>query len=131
MPSSLPNNTASTGALRNGAALLSVQRVSVIFPGEGAGLHAIDDVSFDVPERQFVCILGPSGTGKSTLLRVLAGLLKATHGEVRLAGEPLDRPRREVGFVFQKANLMPWRTALENITLPLELEGLDPGSARQ
>jgi NitT/TauT family transport system ATP-binding protein len=111
--------------------LLSVQGLSVIFPNESGGLHAIDQVSFDVPDRQFVCILGPSGTGKSTLLRVLAGLLPATHGRVCLAGQPLTGPRRQVGLVFQKANLMPWRTALENITLPLQLEGVPPSLAKQ
>jgi len=66
-------------------------------------------------------VLGPSGCGKSTLLRILAGLLRPTAGEVLFRGEPLNGPPQRVGFVFQNANLMPWRTVLENILLPLEL----------
>jgi NitT/TauT family transport system ATP-binding protein len=80
-------------------------------------------VSFEVQPQEFVCVLGPSGSGKSTLLRILAGLLRPTAGEVFFDGQHLEGPRRGIGFVFQKANLMPWRTVLENITLPLELGG--------
>jgi NitT/TauT family transport system ATP-binding protein len=81
----------------------------------------LNNISFAVMPQEFLCILGPSGSGKSTLLRILAGLLPVTSGEVILKGELLDGPRQGVGFVFQKANLMPWRTVLENIILPLEV----------
>jgi len=113
-------------ALRLEAAetVLRVRRLSVIFPGENGGLHAIDQMNFEVAPQEFVCILGPSGSGKSTLLRVLGGLLKPTTGQVCHRGQPLKGPRREIGYVFQKANLMPWRSVLENITLPLELGGM-------
>ena len=106
--------------------LLSVRELSVWFPNGNGGLHAVDRVSFDVNPQEFVAIVGPSGSGKTTLLRLLAGLLRPTRGEVRLEGETLLRPRRRTGFVFQQANLMPWRTVLRNIELPLELEG-QPG----
>ena len=106
--------------------LLSVRELSVWFPNGNGGLHAVDRVSFDVAPQEFVAIVGPSGSGKTTLLRLLAGLLRPTQGEVRLEGESLLRPRRRTGFVFQQANLMPWRTVLRNIELPLELEG-QPG----
>ncbi len=105
-------------------AVLQVRRLSVIFPGENGGLHAIDAMNFEIAPQEFVCILGPSGSGKSTLLRVLGGLLKPTTGEVCHGGQPLQGPQRQIGYVFQKANLMPWRSVLENITLPLEVEGL-------
>jgi NitT/TauT family transport system ATP-binding protein len=75
--------------------------------------------------NEFVCIIGPSGCGKSTLLRILAGLVEPTSGRVLLDGEPLDGPQRRVGFMFQQANLMPWRSALRNVTLPLEIQGLN------
>jgi NitT/TauT family transport system ATP-binding protein len=106
--------------------LLSARELSVWFPNGNGGLHAVDRVSFDVSPQEFVAIVGPSGSGKTTLLRLLAGLLRPTRGEVRLEGETLLRPRRRTGFVFQQANLMPWRTVLRNIELPLELEG-QPG----
>jgi NitT/TauT family transport system ATP-binding protein len=102
--------------------VIEARELSVIFPNGNGGLHALDRVSFEVRAQEFLCILGPSGSGKSTLLRILAGLLPPTGGDVWYLGEHVTGPRREVGFVFQKANLMPWRTVLENITLPLELE---------
>ena len=102
--------------------VIQVNDLSAVFPNGNGGLRALEELSFDVRYQEFLCVLGPSGSGKSTLLRILAGLLPPTFGQVLYTGKPLDGPRREVGFVFQKANLMPWRTVLENITLPLELE---------
>jgi NitT/TauT family transport system ATP-binding protein len=104
--------------------ILRVRGLSAVFPNGNGGLKALENVSFDVAPQEFLCILGPSGSGKSTLLRILAGLLLPTSGEVLYGCEPIHGPRRSVGFVFQKANLMPWRSVLENITLPLELEGI-------
>ncbi|MCX6030954.1 MAG: ABC transporter ATP-binding protein [Chloroflexi bacterium] len=86
-----------------------------------AALLALDGLSLAVAEGEFLAIVGPSGCGKSTLLRLLSGLERPIAGQVLLAGEPLTAPRREIGLVFQKANLMPWRTVLRNITLPLEV----------
>ncbi len=74
--------------------------------------------------------MGPSGCGKSTLLRILAGLLLPDQGQVWLGGEPVTEPRRQVGLVFQQANLMPWRTVLANVLLPLELLNTPSGQAR-
>ncbi len=99
--------------------VLQVRGLSVTYPDGGEGLKALQEVRFDLYPREFVCLLGPSGSGKTTLLRVLAGLLPPTSGEVRFTGE-LRQPR--ISLVFQDANLMPWRTVLENITLPLNLE---------
>jgi len=111
-------------------AALVVRNLSLIFPDGETGLDVLADISFSVWSEEFVCIIGPSGSGKSTLLRVLAGLLMPTNGEVLFDGEKLSGPRREIGFVFQKANLMPWRTVLENITLPLELQHIPVDAAR-
>ncbi len=85
---------------------------------------ALDGLSLAVAQSEFLAIVGPSGCGKSTLLRLLSGLLLPISGTVRFEGQPLFAPRREIGFVFQKANLMPWRTVLGNIVLPLEIGGL-------
>lgn len=104
--------------------VLLIQELSAVFPNGNGGLQALDKISFSVSPQEFVCVLGPSGSGKSTLLRILAGLLSPTDGKVIYQGSEIEGPRRDIGFVFQKANLMPWRTVLENILLPLELEGI-------
>lgn len=104
---------------------LVVSDLDATFPSDDGGLRALQGVSFSVNPQQFVCILGPSGSGKSTLLRVLAGVLKPTHGSLEFCS---GIPR--IGFVFQQSNLMPWRTVLDNITLPLELENLNRETAQ-
>lgn len=103
---------------------LVVRELSAVFRNGNGGLQALDHLSFSVQPQEFLCVLGPSGSGKSTLLRILAGLLEPTDGEVIYQGEQLTGPRREIGFVFQKANLMPWRTVIQNILLPLEVQGM-------
>lgn len=106
---------------------LEVRGLSVRYPNDNGGLQALVDLSFDVHPQEFICILGPSGSGKTTLLRVLAGLLPPTQGSVNfLAGHP-----PLIGYVFQQANLMPWRTAMENIMLPLEMQGVPMNLARE
>ena len=114
----------------NGPALV-VRDVSLTFPDGEQGLHVLSDISFSVATEEFVCILGPSGSGKSTLLRILAGLLSPSKGEVSYPGLLAEDSGQAIGFVFQKANLMPWRTVLENITLPLELQHISKTSANQ
>jgi NitT/TauT family transport system ATP-binding protein len=104
-------------------ATLSARHVSHAYLGENGSLPVLVDVSFDLARDEFVCLVGPSGCGKSTLLHILSGLLPPTSGAVLLDDEPVTRPRRRIGHVFQQANLMPWRTVLENIALPLELIG--------
>ena len=106
--------------------ILIVRDLSVTFPDANGGLHALSEVSFEVCPREFIAVLGPSGSGKSTLLRILAGLLKPTSGSIRFSES--DSPR--IGMVFQEANLMPWRTVIENIELPLELNGMNKESRR-
>jgi NitT/TauT family transport system ATP-binding protein len=101
------------------SSILIVQDLSVTFPDDNGGLDALDSVSFSIQPQEFVCVLGPSGSGKSTLLRILAGLLSPTSGKFTFS---TNQPR--IGMVFQQSNLMPWRTAIENVTLPLELQGI-------
>jgi len=108
------------------APILTINNLSVVFPDANGGLHALTDVSFEVCPREFIVVLGPSGSGKSTLLRILAGLIQPTSGGFTFAGDRTPR----IGMVFQQGHLMPWRTVIENITLPLEVEGMDLQSAR-
>jgi len=105
--------------------ILTIRDLSAVFPNENGGLHALDNIAFDVDSREFVCVLGPSGSGKTTLLRILAGLIKPTSGSF-LFGHG-EQP--SIGMVFQQSNLMPWRTVIENINLPLEIENMDAPSA--
>src|SRR4030067_658297 len=106
--------------------ILTVRDLSVVFPDNNGGLNALEDVSFEVCPQEFICFLGPSGSGKTTLLRLLAGILQPTSGEVYF--EHLQHPK--IGMVFQQSNLMTWRTVMDNIKLPLELEGMDESQAR-
>jgi len=99
--------------------ILSIRDLSVTFPDNNGGLRALSDISFAVHPREFVCFLGPSGSGKTTFLRVLAGLLQPTSGTVSF----MYHHKPKIGMVFQQSNLMPWRTVMENIMLPLDLEG--------
>jgi NitT/TauT family transport system ATP-binding protein len=95
------------------------------------GTVALRSASFTVTPGEFVSLVGPSGCGKSTILRIVAGLGPISAGEVRVDGLPPERARRERGdlaFVFQDATLLPWRTVLGNVELPLQLRGV---SARQ
>ncbi len=103
-------------------AILEARRLSKVFPNGRMPLIVLEQISLAVRQGEFLSVVGPSGCGKTTLLRILAGLLPPTEGEVVFEGEPLVRPRRRIGFVFQQANLMPWRSALDNIRLPLELQ---------
>lgn len=102
--------------------LLTVDRVTKYFQAGEQRLEVLQAVSFQVWPGEFVCLLGPSGSGKSTLLRIIGGLLAADGGEVRFQGQPLQEPRTEIGFVFQSTNLMPWRTVLDNVLLPHEVQ---------
>lgn len=110
--------------------ILSVQEMDMIFPDDNGGLQAVEKISFEVYPQEFICVVGPSGCGKSTLLRVLAGLLLPTRGQVKFTSDPsLPSHSPRIGMVFQQSNLMPWRSVVENITLPLELDGMDTASA--
>lgn len=106
---------------------LSLRELSVSFRDPyGGPLPALGPISFEVPAEQFVCLVGPTGCGKSTLIRVLAGLHPATAGCAYYDGELINRPMNQFAIMFQDANLMPWRTVLDNIALPLEIAGFPP-----
>ena len=111
--------------------VLVADEISMAYPGQQGSLEVLERVSFQVGAGEFLGIVGPSGCGKSTLLRVLGGLVRPTSGKVYIREEQLTAPRRQIGFVFQKANLMPWRTVLRNVTLPLEIKGLKAEEAGQ
>lgn len=84
-------------------------------------VHALDKIDLQLNEGSFWAVIGPSGCGKSTLLKIMAGLLSPSEGGVFLSGEPVMGPRRDIGMMFQQPTLFPWRTALENVVLPIEI----------
>ena len=88
-------------------------------------VQALANASLTIAPREFVSLLGPSGCGKSTLLRLVADILVPTEGRIEVGGEPpgVARRRRVFGFVFQDSTLLPWRNALQNVLLPLEIGG--------
>ncbi|MFN8633792.1 MAG: ABC transporter ATP-binding protein [Chloroflexota bacterium] len=114
----------------DGESLIVLDRVGKTYAN---GTVALEDISFNVSEGQFVSLVGPSGCGKSTLLRMVAGLGPITAGDVLVEGLPPKRARQEkadTAFVFQDANLMPWRNVLGNVELPLELRGVSKSERR-
>lgn len=101
-----------------------IERVSKVFPTTDGPVHALDDVSLDIGDGEFVSIVGPSGCGKSTLLLIVAGLLHPSSGQVQIRGHHVERPYTDLGIVFQRDVLLGWRTALQNVLLQSEIRGL-------
>lgn len=104
---------------------IEVANATVRFTTDQGDITALQDVSVKVGVGQFVTVIGPSGCGKSTLLRLIADLLSPVSGNVAVFGAPPSQARRarQLGFVFQDAALLPWRTAISNVELPLEVGG--------
>ena len=117
-------STEHTGA---GAAFIEVAGVSRIFAArDGSPTMAVDGVDLNIGDREFVALLGPRGCGKSTLLSIIAGLIEATAGEVRIEGKPVRAPYTNIGIVFQNDLLLDWRNVLDNVLVQFEMRGLDP-----
>jgi NitT/TauT family transport system ATP-binding protein len=110
--------------------LIEVAGVSKTYPSSDGPVRALDDVTLEVAEGEFVSLLGPSGCGKSTLLLMIAGLLPPSAGEIRLGGRPVTRPQTDVGIVFQNPVLLDWRTVRRNVLLQVEARGLDVAAHR-
>ena len=98
---------------------LAIDAVRLAYPSSRGALLALDDVSLSLRRGEFVSILGPSGCGKSSLLRLVSGLMPASSGTIRLAGTAVTGPRPDVGIVFQQPTLLPWRTVLDNVLVPV------------
>jgi NitT/TauT family transport system ATP-binding protein len=101
--------------------ILEADGLSKHYRSPGGRLVAVDNLSFSVQRGEFLCIVGPSGCGKTTLLQLLGGLEPPSAGDVFMDDLPLLAPHPDISLVFQKPNLMPWRTVLENVMLPLKI----------
>jgi NitT/TauT family transport system ATP-binding protein len=118
-------------AVARPSTMIEITRVEKIFTTvRQERIHALNDISLSVGEREFVTIVGPSGCGKTTLLKILAGLQRSSAGSVTVAGTPVMAPRRDIGIVFQNPILLPWRTVMENVLLPAEVQGIPRDKAR-
>lgn len=100
---------------------LEFREVSLKYTSSGKSLSIIDEVSFSVSQAEFISIVGPSGCGKTSLLRMISGLNPAEEGSVLFREEAITKPLRNVGIAFQNPVLLPWRTTLQNVLLPLEI----------
>ena len=113
------------------APLIVVSDLEKTYRTKGRALvQALGGLSLDIADGEFVTIVGQSGCGKTTFLKILAGLLARSSGSVTLRGRPVEGPSREVGIVFQDPVLLPWRTVLDNVLLPAQVLGLDRVSSR-
>lgn len=105
---------------------LVVENATKFYDTKSGPLHALDNVSMQVKDGEFACVVGPSGCGKTTLLWSIAGLHSLTDGIVSLDGEQVTGPHPQIGMVFQEANLLPWRNLDKNIEFPFEIKGQKP-----
>ena len=114
------------------ATALSFTNVTVTFSGKAGatGYTAVKDTTLNIADGEFVSVVGPTGCGKSTLLNIGAGLLKASSGAVKVFGEPLIGLNAKAGYMFQAESLMPWRSAVDNVTAGLQFRGMDADVAR-
>ena len=111
--------------------VIAIDGLTVTFSSKRATVTALEDIDLRVADGEFVSIAGPSGCGKSTLLKVVAGLTDASSGDVRLRGTRVQGPQREIGYVFQRAALLEWRSVRKNILLQAEMRGMPRQVAQQ
>ncbi len=110
--------------------MIVLDGVTQVFDGRAGPVQALAGIDLAVGANEFVAVIGRSGCGKSTLLRLIAGLLPPTRGRISIGGEPVTRPRRDVSVMFQRPALLPWRSVLANVMLPIEIFGLERKSYR-
>jgi NitT/TauT family transport system ATP-binding protein len=104
--------------------VIGLDGVSLLYRSKHSEVHALDNISLTAADREFVALLGPSGCGKSTLLKLVAGLIPASSGVIRVNGLPISGPTPSIGIVFQSPLLMAWRTVLRNVLLQIEIRDL-------
>lgn len=103
--------------------LIEIDHLDKVYTTRTGDVHALSNIDLTIEEGEFIAIVGPSGCGKTTLLNILAGLEKHTAGHAMIGKQPINTPRGDVGMVFQKATLLPWRSILSNVLLPIQLQG--------
>ncbi|MFT3799806.1 MAG: ABC transporter ATP-binding protein [Burkholderiaceae bacterium] len=113
---------ASSIASERGRSYISVQDASKTYASRNGDVHAVEHADFDIDEGDFVSLVGPSGCGKSTLMSMIGGLEVPSSGRITIDGSPITAPRRDFGYVFQDATLLPWKTVLDNVLFPIRTQ---------
>ncbi|MDT5042577.1 MAG: NitT/TauT family transport system ATP-binding protein [Actinoplanes sp.] len=135
-----PSSASNNGRLRSGGfdetlsgvvRMISLNGISRTFAGAAGQVEALRDLYLDVADGEFVAVLGRSGCGKSTLLRLIAGLLAPTCGEVKVSGVRVTSPRRDMAMMFQRPALLPWRSVIDNVLLPVQIFGWRKSAHRE
>lgn len=111
--------------------VLEIKHITKTFETEKSKIPVLDNVTFSVDKDEFVCLVGPSGCGKSTLLRIISGLEKPDSGEILFHGQPHNSPNPKITMIFQLFGLLPWKTAEENVEVPLEVLGVKEESRKE
>jgi NitT/TauT family transport system ATP-binding protein len=106
---------------------IRIQNLNKIYKTKGGEIQAVSDVSFDIKQSEFVAIVGPSGCGKTTILKMLAGLIPHTSGDITIGGRRVDKPQTDVGIVFQDSIMLDWRDVLSNVMLQIDIRKMDRG----
>jgi len=101
--------------------IIEIREASKEYETNAAPVLALRPTTTSIADAAFVSVVGPSGCGKTTLLKMIGGLIPVSTGEIRIKDSPVTHPREDVGFVFQSAVLLPWKTALENVLLPIQV----------
>ena len=111
--------------------LLTIEKLSKSYESASGTVEAMQDVSLEVDEGEFVSIVGPSGCGKSTLMEIVGGLIEPSGGEVTVGGNPVRGTDPSIGIVFQQESAFPWRTVAENAQFGLEMTGVAKDEGRR
>src|SRR5262245_60023982 len=103
------------------ASFVALERVSMAYGRGSTAVRAVESVDLTIARGEIIAVVGPSGCGKSSLLKLISGLAAPSQGQILVEGQPVRGPLKRVGMAFQNANLLPWRTALDNVLLPMEI----------
>lgn len=110
-------------------ATISLNNVSLTYAADGDNIHALSNISLQVPAGKSIALIGPSGCGKSTILKLISGLIAPSSGEVRIDGSLATSPRRKTGLILQDYGLLPWKTVFDNAALGLTIAGVESNEA--
>ncbi|MEO0081057.1 MAG: ABC transporter ATP-binding protein [candidate division WOR-3 bacterium] len=110
---------------------VQLKNVSKVFDAAGVPVTALENINLDIGQGEFTCVVGPTGCGKTTLLRIVAGLVVPTTGTVLITGNDAAGDRRSIGMVFQQYSLLPWRNVTDNVAFGLELRGVGRAERRK